>query len=245
MNTAWNYPRWIAHRGAGTLAPENTLAAMRVAVARSWRMVEYDVKLSADGVPILLHDATLDRTTDGTGAANALPYADLALLDAGSHYGPDFAGEPIPSLRAIARYSLACGLTSNIEIKPSPGEEHATGTQVAHAALALWRNAELPLVSSFSGEALAAAQTAAPELPRALLVSAELPADWRDRAATLGCVALNLNHAVVTPQTVRDVHDAGLRLVVWTVNDPARAQTLLNWGADAVVTDALDRIDPA
>jgi len=249
MNTPWHYPRLIAHRGAGALAPENTLAAMRVAVARGWRMVEYDVKLSADGVPVLLHDATLDRTTDGAGDAAALPYASLALLDAGSGYGPGFAGEPVPSLRAVVRYSLACGLANNIEIKPSPGADHVTGIATARAVQALWRDAlcpnSLPLLSSFSETALAAAQAAAPELPRALLVKSDLPADWRERAQRLGCVAINLNDRVVTQQIVRDVHDTKLRLVVWTVNDPERARQLLDWGVDAVVTDALDRIDPA
>jgi len=239
----------IAHRGAGALAPENTLAALRVAVARGWRMVEYDVKLSADGVPVLLHDATLERTSDGAGAAGALPYASLALLDAGSWYGPEFAGEPVPSLRAVVRYSLACGLANNIEIKPSPGADHATGVAVARAVQAWWQDAPaaspLPLMSSFSETALAAAQAVAPELPRALLVASDLPADWRERAQRLGCVAVNLNERVVTRQIVRDVHDAGLRLVVWTVNDPARARQLLDWGGEAVVTDALDRIDPA
>jgi len=250
MNTPWHYPRLIAHRGAGALAPENTLAAMRVAVARGWRMVEYDVKLSADGIPVLLHDATLDRTTDGAGDAAALPYASLALLDAGHWYGPDFAGEPVPSLRAVARYSLACGLANNIEIKPSPGADHATGVATARAVQALWQgapgpNPAPPLLSSFSEAALAAAQATAPELPRALLVAADLPADWRARVARLGCVAINLNDRVVTRHTVHDVHDAKLRLVVWTVNDPERARQLLDWGADAVVTDALDRMAPA
>jgi len=245
MQTTWHYPRTIAHRGAGTLAPENTLAALRVAVARGWRMVEYDVKLSADGIPVLLHDTTLDRTTDDTGDAGRLPYASLALLDAGSWHSAAFAGEPVPSLRAVARYSLACGLASNIEIKPSPGTDQPTGTCIARAAQTLWRNATPPLLSSFSETALAAAQAVAPELPRALLLNAPLPADWRERAHRLGCIAVNLNERTVTRSTVRDVHDAGLRLVVWTVNDPAHAQQLLAWGADAVVSDALDSIKPA
>jgi len=244
MHTPWHYPRAIAHRGAGTLAPENTLAALRVAVARGWRMVEYDVKLSADGVPVLLHDATLDRTTDGTGKAAALPYASLALLDAGSWHSPEFAGEPVPSLRAVARYSLACGLASNVEIKPSPDTDRITGEQTARAIQTLWQNAAPPLLSSFSDIALAAAQRTAPGLPRALLIEADLPSDWRTRAQRLGCVAINLNERVVTQQTVHAVHEAGLRLVVWTVNDPDRARQLLNWGVDAIVTDALNRIAP-
>jgi len=241
----WNYPRFVAHRGGGRLAPENTLAAMRLAASRGYCMVEYDVKLSADGVAFLLHDDTLDRTTDGTGDAGSLPYATLALLDAGNGYCADYAGEPIPSLRAIAHATCGKNMASNIEIKPSPGRERETGEQVARTAQALWRDAALPpLLSSFSETALAAAALAAPDLPRGLLIDGELPANWLERAQKLGCAAVHLNDRVVRAQTVRDLHAAQLRLMVWTVNDAARAHQLLDWGADAIITDALDCIDP-
>ncbi len=116
----WPYPRYVAHRGAGKLAPENTLAAMREGYAHGYRMVEFDVKLSADGVPFLLHDDTLDRTTDGAGRADALPWAELAQLDAGSWHSAIYAGEPLPTFSAIARWALANGVACNIEIKPMP-----------------------------------------------------------------------------------------------------------------------------
>jgi len=246
MDATWNYPRFIAHRGAGRLAPENTLAAMQVGVAHGYCMAEYDVKSSADGVPFLLHDDTLERTTDGTGDAGSLPYGSLALLDAGSWHGAPYAGEPLPSLRAIARYTQANDMASNIEIKPSPGRERETGEQVARAAQDFWRDARLPpLLSSFSEIALAAAAQAAPDLPRALLIDGEPPADWQQRTRQLGCIAVNLDNAFVREAIVRDVRAAQLRLVVWTVNEPARAQQLLDWGADAIITDKLDCIGPA
>ena len=158
----WPYPRYVAHRGAGKLAPENTLAAMREGYAHGYRMVEFDVKLSADGVPFLLHDDTLDRTTDGTGRADALPWAKLAQLDAGSWHSAIYAGEPLPTFSAIARWALANGVACNIEIKPMPGSEGDTGAAVARAAAAYWRAARVPpLLSSFSEDALAAARAAA------------------------------------------------------------------------------------
>ena len=123
--SAWPYPRYIAHRGAGKLAPENTLAAMRVGYAHGYRMVEFDVKLSGDGVPFLLHDDTLDRTTDARGRADALTWAELAKLDAGSWHSAVYAGEVLPTLGAIAVWSIANGVACNIEIKPSPGREGA------------------------------------------------------------------------------------------------------------------------
>src|SRR5659263_487313 len=100
----WPYPRWIAHRGAGKLAPENTLTAFRLGASHGYRMFECDVKLSADGVPFLLHDDTLDRTTNGKGVAGEQPWEVLSKLDAGSWHSPEFAGEPLPRLDSIARY---------------------------------------------------------------------------------------------------------------------------------------------
>ena len=100
--TPWPYPLWIAHRGAGALAPENTLAAFRVGAQHGYRAFECDVKLSADGLLFLLHDATLERTTNGTGTAGDKPWSKLSRLDAGSWHGRSFAGEPMPSLDAIA-----------------------------------------------------------------------------------------------------------------------------------------------
>lgn len=173
----WPYPRHIAHRGAGKLAPENTLAAFRHGASFGYRMFEFDVKLSADGKPVLMHDATLDRTTSGSGRVDALTLGELAALDAGSWHSPAYAGEPVPTLAAVARYTQANGCFVNIEIKPVPGNEYRTGAAVALDALALWQDAAVPpLLSSFSEVALEAARLAAPGLPRALLLD-RLPAD--------------------------------------------------------------------
>lgn len=240
----WPYPRTIAHRGAGKLAPENTLAAFRHGASFGYRMFEFDVKLSADGKPVLLHDATLERTTSGRGRADALTLGELAQLDAGSWHSPTYAGEPIPTLAAIAAYTRANGLHVNIEIKPVPGTEARTGAAVALDALALWAGAAVPpLLSSFSEAALEAARRVAPDLPRALLLDT-LPADWLDRLARLGCVALDANHRELDRNVIEAAHQAGYRVACYTVNDPDRAAALLEWGVDAVITDAVDRIAP-
>ena len=130
----WPCPLWIAHRGAGKLAPENTLAAFRLGAQHGYRAFECDVKLSADGVPFLLHDATLQRTTSGQGLAAQHTWAELSQLDAGSWHSRAYAGEPLPSLQAIARFCLRNGFALNIEIKPTPGTEVDTGREVALAA---------------------------------------------------------------------------------------------------------------
>ena len=137
----WPYPRWIAHRGAGKLAPENTLAAFRLGASHGYRAFECDVKLAADGVPFLLHDATLQRTTNGHGRAADLAWSELAQLDAGSWHSRAFAGEPPASLEGVAAFCLENGYALNIEIKPTPGSEAETGRVVAEEATRLWRGA--------------------------------------------------------------------------------------------------------
>jgi glycerophosphoryl diester phosphodiesterase len=111
--TPWPYPRWIAHRGAGRLAPENTLAAFRLGAEHGFRMFECDAKLSADGVPFLLHDATLERTTNGVGTGGDQPWDQLARLDAGSWHSRQYAGEPLPTLENVARFCIANGCFLN------------------------------------------------------------------------------------------------------------------------------------
>ncbi|MRS99981.1 glycerophosphodiester phosphodiesterase [Ralstonia pickettii] len=242
---AWPYPRAIAHRGAGKLAPENTLAAFRHGASFGYRMFEFDVKLSGDGASVLLHDATLDRTTNGAGRLDALTLGQIAQLDAGSWHSPAYAGEPVPTLAAIARYLRANNFLANIEIKPVPGAEWRTGAAVALDARTLWAGAAVPpLLSSFSEDALAAAREAVPELPRALLLD-KLPADWLDRLRALDCVALDANYRELTPEIIDEAHAAGFRVCCYTVNDLDRAHCLWSAGLDGLITDWVDRISPA
>jgi glycerophosphoryl diester phosphodiesterase len=240
----WPYPRWIAHRGAGKLAPENTLAAFRVGAAHGYRAFECDVKLSADGVPFLLHDATLQRTTSGHGPASALAWGELSRLDAGAWHSRAFAGEPLPSFAAIARYCLRNAFALDVEIKPSPGDERQTGRAVAALAATLWAQAATPpLLTSFEPAALEGAREAAPALPRGLLLDA-LRDGWLDEAQALGCVAVITNHALVDAAMLALVRAAGLRVLVYTVNDPAEAKRLDALAIDGIVTDAVDRFSP-
>jgi len=238
----WPYPKRCAHRGAGKLAPENTLAALRLGREHGYRMAEIDVKLSADGVAFLLHDATLERTTDGSGRADALPWRELARLDAGSWHSPSYAGEPIPTLAAVARWCRANGVAINIEIKPTPGRERETGAAIALDAAAAWKGSDVPpLLSSFSATALEAALEAVPALPRAWLTET-LPADWRERCIAVGCIALDAKHTLLKADTIAAAHAAGLRVAAWTVNDAMRVAELAAWGVDTIITDAVDVI---
>lgn len=244
----WPYPLWIAHRGAGKLAPENTLAAFRIGASFGYRAFECDVKLSADGVPFLMHDPTLERTAGATGTAGDRPWSELSRLDAGGWHSRAFAGEPIPSLEAIAAYCLRNGFALNIEIKPTPGQELDTGRVVASEAQRLWaaageRGAVPPLLSSFRPESLQGARETAPALRRALLLDT-LWNGWFDIARALECKACVTNHTLMDEALIVQLHDAGLRALVYTVNDAPEAQRLLDLGIDGIITDAVDRFSP-
>ena len=240
----WPYPLWIAHRGAGKLAPENTLAAFRLGAQHGYRAFECDVKLSRDGVPFLLHDDTLDRTSNGHGDAGAQPWSELAQLDAGSWHSRNFAGEPLASFAAIAAFCLRNGHALNIEIKPSPQRQRATGEAVAREAASLWAGQAVPpLLSSFEVESLEGAVAGAAHLPRALLLDALWPG-WFERAQALACVAVVANYRLFDRTMVDRLHAAGMRAMAYTVNDETAAQQLLGFGLDGLITDAVDRVAP-
>ena len=240
----WPYPFWIAHRGAGRLAPENTLAALRAGAALGWQMAECDVKLSADGVPFLLHDDTLDRTTNGRGPAGARTWEDLAWLDAGAWHSAAYAGERLPTLAEVAGWCRVENFLLNIEIKPSPGTARRTGEGVAAEAARLWQGAAVPpLLTSFSTESLAGARAAAPELPRGLLRDGSA-AGAVDEALGLGCVALVCHHPLWNAVLAAQARAAGLRCLAYTVNDEAEAGRLSALGLDGLITDRVDTFDP-
>ena len=242
--TRWPYPRVIAHRGGGTTAPENTLVALRLAATMGFGGVEFDVKLAGSGVPVLMHDDTVDRTTDGSGPVASLDVGALRRLDAGVWFGNEFAGERIPTFEGATNLCHHLGLWANIEIKPDAGNAVETGRIVASMTARLWSDdSPAPLLSSFSEAALGAAAAAAPSLPRALLVE-EPPADWRERAARFGCRALHCRHDHVSAALVAAAHAAGLGILAYTVNDAQRAMGLFAIGVDAIVTDELGTVRP-
>lgn len=241
-NLLWPYPRVIAHRGGGLLAPENTLAGLKLARNLGFMGVEFDVMLTEDGTPILMHDETLDRTTDGSGMVMETSYSDIADLDAGGWFGNEYIGESVPSFAAASALCMEADLWANVEIKPAPGTERETGEVTARMAKMLWAGAALPpLLSSFSPLALEAAAVEAPELPRALLVK-EVPANWQALMQRLQCVALHVSHRHLNEALVKAVHVAGYGVLAYTVNESELALELLEWGVDALVTDQLDVI---
>lgn len=238
--SAPDFPPVIGHRGAAASAPENTLAGFRKAAALGARWVEFDVRLSADGRCILLHDDTVDRTTDGSGRADQMDWDELRRLDAGSWFAPSFAGEPIPSLEETFGVLAELGLGANIEIKPARGAEAATGKAVARLVAERWpASLPRPLLSSFRADALAAARETAPEVARGLLIGA-IPPDWKAQAEALGCSTVNCDHKKLIPAQAAAIRKSGWPLLAYTVNEAARAAELLQWGVAAVFSDRPD-----
>ena len=239
---ALDLPAVIGHRGAAASAPENTLAGMRMAQQLGARWVEFDVRLSADGRCIVLHDDSINRTSDGKGMAALLSFAALRERDAGAWFGKSFAGERIPSFEEVIELLAALGLGANVEIKPAAGQEEETARVAVALLRQYWpRHLPAPLVSSFASAALAASLEAAPEIARGYLFD-RLPADWRLRAESLGCTTIHCNQRHLDPGTASTVIEAGFPLLAYTVNAPMRARELLGWGLTSVFTDCPDRV---
>lgn len=237
-------PRVIAHRGASASAPENTLAAFRRAHDLGARWVEFDVRVTADGRPVVVHDRTLERTTDGAGVVADLPLAALGDLDAGQWFDPVFAGELIPTLEEVLDLLVEMGMGANIELKADPGLETETAVVCLESARDLWPAAAPPLlISSFSRLALQVARDIAPQWPRGLLIGG-LTDDWRAGVESTGAWSLHCAAELLSAQGVAEVLDAGCRVMVYTVNDPGRALNLWDWGVDSIITDRPEALLP-
>jgi glycerophosphoryl diester phosphodiesterase len=219
----------IAHRLGAAWGPENTLQAFDAARRAGLRAFECDVKLSADGVPFLLHDDDLQRTTGQQGRASARA---CSALPPG-----------VPTLQALADATAPHALTVNLEIKPDADADSARqadwGRRIATAAARLWANSpQPPLLSSFSLPALQAAAIAAPQLPRAWLCT-ELPAHWREAAQALRLEGIHLCAAREQTAAIAALRAQGLRARLYTVDDAGAAAQWRAAGADALFTDAL------
>jgi glycerophosphoryl diester phosphodiesterase len=221
-------PRVIGHRGAMAYAPENTLTSFREAKARGATWIEIDVKLTADSVPVLMHDPSLERTMGIDRLVAATPCAELPAA--------------VPTFEQAIGCFRELGLGCNVEIKPCEGRE----VETARAAVATLRRCwpatlPAPLLSSFKDESLKAALQAAPEFARALLVS-ELTEGWQARAEEVGAAGMNVGSRKLTAVGAMAVKRGGFALSVWTVNDPDEARAIVGMGADCIITDAPDVI---
>jgi glycerophosphoryl diester phosphodiesterase len=230
-------PPVVGHRGAAGEAPENTLAGLRRAHSLGCKWVEFDVRITADGELILLHDDRLERTTDGRGRARELPLAAIRRFDAGAWFDPLFVGESVPTLTEAIAVLAELGLGANIELKSEPGDAIATALAATEILSRSWpRHLPAPLVSSFSDKAVEAAHDHAPGLARGLLMRS-VTATRQRRAAELGCMTINVDHQRLRRSIVTELREAGYFVMAYTVNDVVRARELWQWGVSSVFSD--------
>ncbi len=200
------------------------------------------MRLTGDGELVLLHDARLERTTNGRGKVRTLPLAAIRQHDAGGWFAPAFAGERVPTLAEAIGVLAELGLGANVEVKAARGCAAEAGAATADLLSRLWPG-ELPapLISSFLPAALAAARDHAPAIARGLLVGT-IPRDWRARADRLGCVTINADHRRLRPAMVAEIRKSGYSVLAYTVNDAAQARELFAWGVASVFSDVPDLV---
>ena len=254
----WPFPRILAHRGSGTVGPENTLEGYRAGLLHGYRAIETDAMLTRDRIPMIMHDEKFGRVIrDDKRSVPEVTAAELESLDAGSWLSPIWYGASSMRLTTAIRWCRRNAVWMNIEIKPAKGHAEETGRIVAETTAGEFEDLirsggdsregivrEVPLLSSDSRDALAAAREAAPDIPRALLVD-DIPGDWIEAVMELECVSIHPDYRFVTPEFIRKAHDAELWVFVYTPNSPDVVRALFGMGVDALCTDRLDLISPA
>lgn len=230
----------IGHRGASAYAPENTIAAFDKALSLGCRFIEFDVMCSSDGEPFIFHDDSLKRTTNGRGQFGLLESSYIQSLDAGSWFSRQFKGERIPHFKTVLEWLSVSHVQANIEIKPYPGAEEQTSIAVLSHINRYWPHTkDLPLVSSFSWDALLLCRSIAPEMPLGLLLD-KWDDLWLAKAQQLGCYSIHFNQKILTEKRVKAVKEQGYIVCAYTVNRKRLANKLFRWGVDAVFSDYPD-----
>lgn len=238
-------PKIIGHRGACGYAPENTLESVKTAHEMGVEWVEIDVMLTRDLIPIIHHDDTLDRTTNGSGNVADATWDDIQNLEAGSWFSDGFAGVKIPSLEEMLELLIDLDMGLNLEIKPTPGKEIETAEVALDFLSRVWEDHDRLLLSSFSHVSLETAMDMAPEWGRALLLEAEWFPNWQEMSEYLDAATINIDGNACTREQVETLIDFGKPIIAYTINDTQRARILQQWGVDSVFTDFPDTISDA
>lgn len=239
-------PLNLAHRGVSTCAPENTLAAFRLAAELGADGIELDAKLSRDGVVVIMHDATVNRTTDGSGRVSDLTLAELKRLDAGFKLDAKFAGERVPTLDEVVE-AISDRLLINVEL--TNYESRGDGLELKVVDLIVKRGlVDRVLVSSFNPLGLRKVKRAAPQIVCGLLTRPGLRFYLRRALLAPLIPGLDARHphfSMIDANIVRKVHARGQKVNTWTVNEEASMRRMIDVGADAIITsrpDVLKRI---
>lgn len=230
-------PSVIGHRGAAAYAPENTLESIRTAAEIGAKWVELDVKLTKDGVPIIFHDDTLERTTSGYGLVAETNYDDIKELEAGLWFSEGFTGVIVPTLEEALEVILKHDLGVNLEIKPCPGREVETAEVMLDLLSQSWDDLDRLLISSFQHVSLEVAFDMVPDFHRGFLLEDEWPENWKELADYLQVASLNFNGNTATREQVEELIELQKPVCAYTINDVQTARRLRQWGVDAFFTD--------
>ncbi len=235
-------PQVIAHRGASYYAPENTQAAIELAVAQGATWVEVDLQLTQDDNIVIMHNPTLNKRTNGKGKIIKLNKNDIVKLDAGSWHSAKYAGQKVLSLEKLIKLITRLNINVNLEIKTLAGKNIKTAMIVANILRKHWPEKKpLPLVSSYSTNAIETMLQLFPEVPRAIIVG-----EWNDYLAqvtiSLKCVSINADRRVVNEKSLAEMRKTGKKVLIHTVNGVKSAINFFNLGVDGIFTDRPDII---
>jgi len=230
-------PPVIAHRGAPVCAPENSLQAFIAARNAGAAWIETDVKLTADGIPVLIHDDTLDRTTSGKGPVAEMAWTEMQKLDAGAWFSPNFSGAKVTSLAELVAFCSSSKMRLLLELKPSPGRTQATVMVALIEAAKLWpEDMPPPIITSFSTDALLIAAQLHPGWPRGLLLDTWHD-NWIEAVERTESSLVTIKEEFLTPERLISLRNATVPVLAYTVNDPVRAKELLRNGIKAIYSD--------
>jgi glycerophosphoryl diester phosphodiesterase len=233
----WQVSPIISHRGASAIAPENTLAALRKAHELGGAWVEADVRLTLDGQPVMFHDSTLNRCTNGRGLLRKTPYGIIADLDAGSWFSPQYAGEQIPTLDQWLQTAAELGMGIILDLKANRLEARRLADLVSVSLSRYWRgDLPRPLLSSTSPSCLRALANTQQGWDLAYIMGDE-PRSWKKLVKELQCIAVHVDHQSISDRWLQQIKELKLHVAAYTVNDPLRAQQLFDWGIESIFTD--------
>ncbi|MBP2701167.1 glycerophosphodiester phosphodiesterase family protein [Photobacterium lucens] len=228
------------HRGARAVAPENTLVSMKAAADAGAKWIETDTQLCADLIPVIIHDKTVRRCTNGSGSVRHKTLDEIKQLDAGSWFSTEFTGETIPTLHELLVACDEYGLNLNLEIKVHYEEEVALQVQKTIETIKNYGfDPDRLILSSFSYNAVRHCLELWPEVRRGLIIEDWVP-DINRLDEKLELYSIHLDHHLLTEKLAKEITDAGKVLQIWTMNDPKKITKFENWGVSTIITD-----DPA
>ncbi|CAG9295294.1 glycerophosphoryl diester phosphodiesterase [Celerinatantimonas diazotrophica] len=229
--------RLAGHRGLAALAPENTLAGARLAALNHIGWVEFDVQLSADHVPVIIHDETVQRCSNGTQQVRQLSWQQLQELDFGSWFSPKFEAEKIPSLTQLLTVCRQYNLSLNLELKLYPQDDIQKLCEVVAQTIITQHFApDRLIISSFEHEALRQIKRLLPNIRRGHLWD-EIPDDWAEQLSQIDAFSVHCNYQKLDKVTAQAIKRLGYELYTYTPNDPTQVRQQWDWGVDMVISD--------